>query len=860
MLKITHLTCDFRCTPVGLSSAVPTFGWKLSSDQPDTEQQSYRITVLDLDGNNLVWDSGLVESHETVYIPCGVELLPHRKYRWNVEITDNHGQEASEESFFYSGKLTEPWYGKWIGTGRTNDKKNNLPPELFQRTFTANAVPARAVLYVSALGIYEAELNGRKVGSIYFAPGYTHYQTYLQFQTYDVTSQILSGENDLRITVANGWYLGQIGNKNNNYGNCRGLIAELHMWDALGRHTIIGTDESWRYTADTPLRFADFYNGQTINCLLDDETVWQWGQAKVLPEIRKTLVPHYGAYVIEDQRLHPCSSQRLGSCTIYDFGQNHAGVLRLKVKASKGTFITVRHGEILNEDGSLFTTNLRKAKQTLTLICGRDGIQEFSPRFTYMGFRYAEVTADREAEILSIESVVLTFDGEITGEFSCSDPLLSRFQQNIQWGQRSNFIEIPTDCPQRDERMGWTGDIAVFAATAAFNRDIRLFMKKWLTDLRLDQRRNGTLPVTIPEIKTYQPTPFPVPIAIWGDAATMVPWAVYYASGDKAFLAQQYESMKKYAEAEIRAAARFIRGTARFLWNKNPFQYGDWCAPGESVGQWKRKGKYLATAFFANSVDIIRKAAKELGKADDAARYAEIHENIRNAFAEHCILSDGKLTGDFQSNYACALYFDLVPKERKPAVAARLAELVRVGGHKIQTGFAGTPYIAFALADNGYVEDAYKLLQNTACPSWLYTVKAGGTTVWERLDALDENGHIQKMGKQYITDMVSFNHYAFGAVGDFYYRRILGIEALEAGYRFFKICPVPGGTLSSADGSLDTVYGKIESHWRREKDAFSLGAVIPANTRCQIVLPNGETYLVGSGSYQFAVKGGMNHD
>lgn len=735
-------------------------------------------------------------------------------------------------------------HAKWIGTERENDKNNSLPPERFRREFDLKALPVRAVLQASAMGIYDACLNGQAVSDCYFTPGYTHYESYVQLQTYDVSGLLKTGKNCLDITVANGWWLGRIGNKNNRYGSHRGLIAELRLTFPDGGQEIISTDESWQYTLDTPVRYADFYNGEVVDLRNSAESGWHWECAKLLSGRLPDLKQHFGAYVKEDCRLVPISQD---GC-IHDFGQNHAGVLWLTVKAKQGTVITVRHGEILDENGRLFTKNLRGAKQTLTLICGADGENSFTPRFTFMGFRYAEITADRPVEITGLESVVLTSDAKPIGSFSCSDALLNRLFQNIWWGQCSNFIDIPTDCPQRDERMGWTGDIAVFAETATYNRDIGDFMRKWLYDLCLYQRPNGTLPVTIPENRTYQPTPFKVPIAIWGDAATMVPWAVYRAYGDKEALAAQYDSMKAYTDSEIRAAAKTGRGKRRYLWDKNPFQYGDWCAAGESFSQWKRKGRYLSTAYFANSVNIIRQAAQELDKTEDAMYYSQMLSDIQDAFAELCIRQDGKLTGDFQSNYVCALYFNLVPKEKKPAVARRLVELVREGRHTVRTGFAGTPYLLFALADNGYTEEAYKLLQNEKAPGWLYTVKAGGTTVWERWDALDEKGHIYRGSG---ADMVSFNHYAYGAVGAFFYRRILGIEPVTAGYGTFRIKPVPGGTLTHAEGSHETKYGKISVSWVRDENGFFLSVTVPENTHCTVCMPDGKSYEADGGRYKY---------
>lgn len=721
---------------------------------------------------------------------------------------------------------------KWIGSGKKNDKRNTLPPELFRRTFIVDRLPEKAELSVSALGIYAASINGQRVGGDYFTPGYTHYESYVQCEVYDVTALLKTGVNTLDIMVANGWWLGRLGNKNNRYGDHRGLVAELKL---DGR--TLGTDETWRVTRDTPVRFADFYDGETIDLTRSDESTWRFEPAVPLVGRVPALRPHHGAYVREEQRLTP-TVQKGG---IYDFGQNHAGVLHVVAEAAKGTVITIRHSEILNRDGGLFTENLRSAKATLTLVCGQDGINEFSPCFTFMGFRYVEVKASKAVKIRRMESIVLTSDCKPIGDFSCSNPLLDRLYQNIQWGQRSNFIDIPTDCPQRDERMGWTGDIAVFAETAAMNRDIRFFMDKWLTDLRLYQRKNGALPVTVPENRTYEPLPYSVPTAIWGDAATMVPWAVYRAYGDYGMLEQQYGSMKTYVDAELRAARR---GRHPYLWDNNLFQYGDWCAPGENTRQWMQKGKYTSTAFLLNSVEIVRQAARELGRREDEAHYADMAAKVRDAFVRFCVRPDGRLTGDFQTNYVTALYFNLAPEKMRPLLAKRLAELVRENGHRIATGFAGTPYILFALADNGYVEDAYKVLLNEECPGWLFTVKAGATTMWERWDALSADGSIRADA---MPDMVSFNHYAYGAVGAFFYRRILGIEAIEPGYRRFCVRPVPGGGLTCAQGHIQDIAAK----WKIENGNFMLDVTVPQGKAAEIILPGGGTQSVSSGIYHF---------
>ncbi len=729
---------------------------------------------------------------------------------------------------------------QWIGSGKRNDKHNALPPELFRKTFTLGEKPKQAELTVSALGIYEARINGQRVGEDWFTPGYTHYESYVQAQSYDVTNLLQPGGNTLDILVANGWWLGTLGKKNNHFGKHHGVIAELLL---DGQR--IATDTSWCVTQDMPERFADFYDGETIDLTRANEADWNFSPVTVLTGKLPEVKPHHGAYVREQQRLTPVSQ----SGGIYDFGQNHAGVLHLVAEAARGTVITIRHAEILDRDGGLFTKNLRRAKATLTLVCGEDGRNEFSPRFTFMGFRYAEVTAAAPVHVQTIESIVLSGDCPVTGNFSCSNELLNRLYQNIQWGQCSNFIDIPTDCPQRDERMGWTGDIAVFAETASMNRNIHDFMRKWLYDLRLYQRKNGTLPVTVPEDRSYAPSPFPIPIAIWGDAATMVPWAAYRAYGDIELLSRQYESMKAYADAELRIARR---GRHPYLWDSNLFQYGDWCAPGEGYPSWLRKGRFISTAFMLNSVNIVRQAAEALRQADDATFYAGEAEKIRTAFKKYCLMPNGRLTGDFQTNYVTALYFGLAPEDARPALAKRLAELVRENGYKIATGFAGTPYILFALADNGYAEDAYRLLLNEDCPGWLYTVKAGATTMWERWDALDDSGSIRADS---IPNMVSFNHYAYGAVGAFFYRRILGIEPLEPGYRRFAIRPVISKELAHAEGTLETCAGRIEVRWEIEGKQVTLYTTVPEGSICEITLPNGERHTATGGYHDYEIGG-----
>ena len=837
MLRISQMTCDGRETP--------SYGWKLESDEPNCLQASYHLRVQT--GDTVLWDSGPVESGQSVHVLYGgTALPPHALCTAQVRVTDTQGHSAEARTEFYTGKLGEPWQGQWITTGNVNDKENMLPAELFQAAVTPRGALRRAVLCASALGIYEASLNGAPVNGGFFAPGHTDYKSHVQFQCYDVTGLMRPGENRLRFTLANGWYLGTIARKNNHYGKRRGLIAELRLEYADGQAETIVSGPDWQWTADGPVRYADFYNGQVTDMDFADETRWHWRAALPLRAKTPALAAQIGPPVTVWREVPPVRVTPRGESLIVDFGQNMAGVVRLRLRGS-GQWVKVRHAELLDDRGLLYTENLRLAKAELQ-IHALEGEREYMPKFTFMGFRYAEITGIAREDILDIAALALSSEMAEIGAFACSDDRVNRLQRNLVWGQRSNFIDIPTDCPQRNERLGWTGDIAVFSSTAAYNADVSRFLRKWLRDLRAEQRR-GRIPFTVPDTHAF--FPFAVTTAGWGDAAVMVPWAAYLAYGDLRALEECYGSMQAFFETERRAAARFRFGWRRYLWEWG-FQFGDWCAPGESYLQWAAKKRWLSTAYYANSAEIMRQAAKALGKTKDETRYAAIRKSIEQAFLRAYLKDDGTLTGDFQSAYVCALYFGLLPEESRGPAARRLAQLIEKSGGCLATGFLGTPYITFALSDNGHTREAYDLLLNEACPGWLYTVKAGGTTVWERWDALDENGLLRRdIG---ISNMVSFNHYAYGAVGDWFYRRVCGLEAVQPGYRHFRIAPQPDKRFSFAETSCESPYGPIEIRWELDGPAFRLHCAIPANTTASVLLPDGTEHALGSGTYDFGCE------
>ncbi|MBP5193905.1 MAG: alpha-L-rhamnosidase, partial [Clostridia bacterium] len=459
-------------------------------------------------------------------------------------------------------------------------------------------------------------------------------------------------------------------------------------------------------------------------------------------------------------------------------------------------------------------------------------------------------------EDIKLSAYALYSDMDNIGSFECSDELINRLQSNIVWSAKSNFVDIPTDCPQRDERMGWTGDIAVFAPTACYNFDTSRFLEKWLKDVRAEQLRTGGLPNTVPVQGYGFPATMPKKaVAFWGDAAVFVPWAVYLAGGDVKVLETNYEMMKKYVKAE-KFWANFGFGKRRYIWNDIPMmQFGDWVAPDvKTMGEWQARCKWTGTGAIAASSLIMTKVARILGKEEDEAFFKKLHEKVSDAYISVLTDGDGKLKNEFQTAYVLPIYFEIFEGEMKKKAAKNLAELVKKNGYRIGTGFPGTPYILFALADNGEEETAMKLLTSTECPSWLYEVKAGGTTIWEHWDAIREDGTVNGGEEDGTGGMSSFNHYASGAVGDFLYKRVLGVEPTSGGYKTFRFKPVVGGGITYAKGSVETPYGVISADWKAEGGKIVLSVDIPVGTECEVVLPSGEVYKAGNGSRRFEGK------
>ena len=713
--------------------------------------------------------------------------------------------------------------------------------EVFEQPIPALPVQ-KALLTITALGVYEAQINGRKVGTQMFAPGYTYYYHDLFYQRYDVTGY-LRGQDALRVYLGQGWYCGRFtcDNKTQIYGEKPAVswMLELELKD--GSVTCLCSDDASVHALPSPYDYAGFYDGEIY-----------FAQGASRPKIPEVFPP--AAYdgpipdrltlteiPVECQEEMPI--QRItatGDVTILDFGQNFAGIIEIDPAKMKGNRIRIRHGELLNPDGSLYTTNLRKAKAELIYHRGTE-TGKYRPRFTYMGFRYAELSGTEYVPGL-ITAYAVYSHMDRTGYFTCADPLVDRLYQNQLWGQKSNYVEVPTDCPQRDERMGYPGDGQVFALTGAYNFDTELFWKKYLRDMR-DSQQDNTEGYVGPVIPAQGPAGIGfLNMLGWGNAVTIIPEMLYYQYGTDQYLKGQYESMKTHVECEIRhmGGAQGVED----LWLAP--NLGDWLCPGKDIAFMAQHNGPVSNAFLVNDLRILSWTARRFGWMEDAARYESQLEKTRAAYIQTLIREDGTMTDDYQGAYIMALHY-VVPKgELWNRLFETLLEKIRQEG--MQTGFFATQHLLPLLADNGQTSLAYDLLLQEHCPGWMYQVRKGATTIWERWDAIRPDGSVNE-SKQNGDNMVSFNHYAFGSVGQFYYTHILGIRPLKPGYEKILLRPLPDARLGKVRGSYQSRRGTIAVAWEFSKEAFTLQIETPAETK--LILPDGTEKTLGQGAYTF---------
>ena len=719
-------------------------------------------------------------------------------------------------------------------------------PVRFRREFEVGAGLRSAELLVTALGVYAAELNGLRVGDHVLAPGWTTYNRRLRFQSFDVTDLLGGGTNCLGITVAEGWYRGRLGfggGVREVYGTTIAAIAELVL-DYGGHIERVQTDHRWRASYG-PIQSASLYDGESVD-LRDARPDWSSAGFEASDWCDVHELDHLGAHLLEQDAPPVRAVEQLAvsdvirtpsGALVLDFGQNISGRLRLRALGPAGTEITIRHAEVL-EDGELCVRPLRFAAATDRFILAGDGVEPLEPQFTIHGFRYAEVAGwPGDLDPDDVVAVVCHSDLQRTGTFHCSDPLLNKFHDNVVWSMRGNIVSVPTDCPQRDERLGWTGDLQVFAPTACFLYDCREFVGSWMEDLAAEQSTLGTVPPYVPWVQLGIPA---LPAAAWGDAAVIVPWVLYERYGDLEALRRQYPAMRAWVD-EIVALAGDDR-----LWNEG-FQFGDWldpAAPPARPADARTDPHLIATAYHAYTARLLGHAADALG-LDEAAEHHELADAVAEAFNHEYVTPRGRLASDAPTAYAVALAFDLLPdRAQRQRAAARLAQLVELDEFHIGTGFVGTPLVCDALSSEGYVDHAYHLLMRAECPSWLYPVTMGATTIWERWDSMLPDGSVN------TGEMTSFNHYALGAVADFLHRVVAGLAPAEPGYRSILVRPRPGGGLISASASLITDLGRIAVSWRRDGESLHLSLSVPEGATAQVDLDGTEPTTFGPGDHE----------
>ena len=873
----------------------PVFSWNLISSERGAKQTAYRVRVAKspaaLENGNLIWDSGTVASDETVGIVCGTSLNEATTYYWDVAVTNERGETVASEPSAFVTALTETGFdgASWIRTAEESQanglrkiilwfrnlftKIANWLSGLFGRSavtpsgsassapmlrgsFTVDGGISSAKFYVTAAGIYDAYVNGTRITESALNPGQLQFDQRIAYQCYDVTSLLRTGKNTVGAILGRGWYLGA---GNDFGGTAPALIGKLVIDCENGERRTFCTDGSWKYSTDGPVLADDIFDGETYDARKEisgwaapgyDDSGWANVRVTDTASLKVgALSPQIAGLIRPMDALTAKSVTKVGNNVyLYDFGQNLTGVAEITLRAAAGTVITLRHGEMLNDGkqgsdgkaGTLYTANLRGAKATDIYTCKGDSNGEtYSPRFTYHGFRYLEISGLGSALPLEdVKAVVIYSDLEDTGALSTSDALLNQLISNTYWGQRGNFLSVPTDCPQRNERRGWTGDAQIFCGTASYNMNAKTFFDSYITVLNDGQRANGCYP-------QFAPDTCPVPSGDtatngWMDAAVIIPWTMYLRYGDASYLSKYYGNMKRYTAHLIATSDHYIRSCSA---------YGDWLSVGETTDM-----AVVDTAYCVYVMDLMAKIADLLGKTADAAEFRVHAQNYRSAWVGRFVSGNGTLTCDTQTAYLLALGFDILPESDRQAFADRLAEKIRQNGNRLTTGFLGCPLLLPVLTRFGHTDTAFALLQQEAYPSWKYPILQGATTVWERWNSYTVQDGFGD------ASMNSFNHYAYGSVTEWLYDTLVGIRCDEAqpGFRHIILTPTCGGGLTHAEGSYLSIRGLIQSAWEAEDDTMTAyRCAVPANTTATLYLSASNVQAVTEGGRPLAEAEGI---
>jgi alpha-L-rhamnosidase len=832
---------DGLVNPLGFHDATPVLSWKL----PDGVKRQTACRIEAKAGEKS-WDSGWVASDQSTLVPyAGEPLTSRQQVEWRVNFRDERGKDSgwSAPAHFELGLLSaKDWQAQWIRPSQEMST-NGEPVANLRRSFPVAKKVARARVYVTACGLFELTLNGTRVGNDHFANGFTSYNKRLDTLTYDVTGQLRSGSNTLQALVGAGWYAGRLTwtkNKKELFGEHPELLLQLEITYADGSRDTVVSDGQWEGTFDGPVVSSSLYDGESYDAR---KTNAGWkpvvAEAGLGPERLepKPFPPVREAQTLRVQNISEPEPGRF----VFDLGQNMVGWARIKAPAEKDRTITIRFAEMLNTNGTLYTENYRTAKSTDTYTAAKTGTIRWEPHFTFHGFRYVELSglpAGARPQKDWVTGVVLHSDLVQIGKFESSNAKLNQLQSNIVWGQRGNFVDIPTDCPQRDERLGWTGDAEVFCPTAMFNCDCQAFFKSWLESMRDDQLADGRIPHVIPDVLHAGDSPG------WMDAATIIPWEVYVHTGDTNVLADNFAMMEKLVG--------WYRSQAVGGLTPNIMGYGDWLQPYAKNQKGDTPFALLGTAFYARSAQILADSARVLKRQDEAKRYADEAAVVRQAFFTNYFDANGKLQNapETQTAYVLAIAFDLIPQDAQQQAATNLVRLIGEANGHLRTGFLGTPRIASVLDKTGHEAVAFNLLFQETYPSWFYPINQGATTMWERWNSYTRD---KGFGS---ASMNSFNHYAYGAIGQWMYERVAGLapDPANPGYKHFFVRPLIGEQLNSARAELETPYGRASSAWAKHNGKIVMNIVVPPNTTATIEFPDHrKSETVTAGTYRFSL-------
>jgi alpha-L-rhamnosidase len=876
-MKVQFLRCEYLHDPMGIDVVKPRLSWVLESDVRGQCQIAYRVLVassapLLAKNKGDLWDSGVVKSSRTSQIEyAGATLKSRMVCHWKVCAWDKDNNPAawSKPASWTMGLLKQSdWKAKWISMEPglhqklcgISDLKTELPaPPYLRKGFELKKNVSRATLYATARGLFEIQINGEKAGADIFAPEWTDYDKRINYRSYDVTGLVKKGGNAIGALLGDGWYAGYVGwqKTRGRYGLQTSLLAQLEVEYADGSKETITTDKSWK-TSCGPMRSSDFMMGETYDARKEmpgwteagfDESAWHKVQVVARPEAKLVWQPSAPVGIVKELKPVSVKAPQRG-VYVFDVGQNLAGFVRLKVKAKAGTVIQIRHAERLNPDGTIYTENLRRAKATDIYIAKGKGVEIYQPTFTFHGFQYVEVTglSGRPGKDV-VTACVTSSSMEDAGQFECSNKLINKLFSNITWGQRGNFLSIPTDCPQRDERLGWMGDAQVFIRTAAWNMDVAAFFAKWMIDVEDAQDEEGRFPDVAPRVKEdagFVGLSKLCASPAWADAGVLVPWTIYKTYGDTRIIERHWIAMTRWMDWVAKVNPQYLRV------NELSNNYGDWlCIPAdESFGTTSLMKELLATAFWATDARCMAEMAAAFGKKEEVAGYVDLFRKVKKAFQEKYVLPDGKMAVETQTAYLLALAFDLLPRELRAKAAGHLVVNLKNNGWHLSTGFVGIRLLNPVLCEMGYADVAYRLLNNTTYPSWLYPVTHGATTIWERWD-----GWTAEKGFGNPA-MNSFNHYSLGSVGQWLFSDVAGMDSDPAGVGFERIVIKPrvGGGLSYVKASHQCMHGLIRTEWKLSGRKLAMKVRIPVNTMALVYVPATEARKVKEGG-ELAAKG-----